>query len=96
MNLALFQRSTPHVETLILFTLGVFLILWGMLAFLGWLKSKPWRHAPESSLDDHSVDEPTLSDDEQQKQDMSSMVGRRLSIFRRHILSLDGHRLASR
>ena len=72
MNLALFQRSTPHVETLILFTLGVFLILWGILAFLGWLKSKPWRHAPEQSVEQHSVDESGLSDDEHEKQDMSS------------------------
>ena len=72
MNLALFQRSTPHVEILILITLGVFLVLWGMLAFLGWLKSKPWRHAPEASVEQHSVDESSLSDDEHEKQDMSS------------------------
>lgn len=71
MNLAFLQRSTPHVEILILVTLGIFLILWGLFALLTWLKNKPWRQMPESSVELRSSDDKGLSDDRNEIHDES-------------------------
>jgi hypothetical protein len=95
MNLALFQRGTPHVEILILVTLGVFLVLWAMLAFMGWIKSKPWRHVPESSLEEHPVDESALPNDEHRSETSQTAVGRYLSFLQREIFFLIDHRLTN-